>query len=147
MTRASFFIPPMDSMWRMLAGWPIPLAIAKAWRNETFMKGIHRDISIDGWKKATGDNTGDGSEWVKRYHAWVDAKLAKGGLLIPQDTVIRINRIHMGQSDDKTSVEILASPEPNYCPKKAGGTAKGRLRLFVTVEQLNTFPDVEVHHE
>lgn len=143
------FVPTLGSLWRMRAGWPIPVDIIKSHRNQTFVKGIHRPMAVSDWKKATGASTerkpGEAwpSDWVKRYNEWADALIAEGGFLIPENTIIRMNRIHMGESDDKTSIELMQSPEPRFCPKKAGGAAKGRLRLFIPVEVLNTFPELE----
>lgn len=139
-------IPELESCWLMKAPWSMPETVLQGYRNEGFLKAVGFSAGVDDWRKATGDNTGV-SGWAGRYHEWRKNSIAKIDLLVPEGTIFRVNRIHLGQSDDKTSVEFLSSPRLSLLPRKRGGNARGKLRLFLPVEVLNTFPEVESFDE
>jgi hypothetical protein len=58
---------------------------------------------------------------------------------VPAGTVVRFDRYHLGKSEQRVTVSLIASPNPLLTPKKNGGKGSGHdLKFDVPVADLNT---------
>ena len=142
------FAPPLDTMWRFLDDWTSPPAFMERRDNFETLHG-EKGYMIPEWKKATGDNTDGESQgpngWVARMNAWQDEQRRLRG--VPQfvaGTIVVFDRYHISHSGDHAiTLRVLISPEPLLTPRKQGGKMKGAGRIYLKVDELNTFPELE----
>lgn len=137
-----FSIPSLDSEWLTLSDWTVAPEILGRYSNEAFAAGAGYRLTINDWRKDTGDSTGDGQAWVARFHEWKNEQL-KRQLIVPVRTRIKINRMHFGQSDDRASIQFIGSDNPFLTPRKHGGKGKGKLILMLTLAEFNSLPEME----
>lgn len=137
------FAPPLDTAWRLTADWTAPKALVDRYGNDEFVFNITGDLTIPAWEKETGDVTN--GPWTTRFHEWKASKeLAADPIRLPKGTVIVFDRYHISHSGDHAiTCRVLASPELRFVNKKNGGKGKGKMRFYLHVEELNTFPPVE----
>lgn len=137
------FVPPLNSQWKLLNPYQPADEILKNYSNETLTTGIGLDLTIRMW----GGNTNVSHiDWVPDYHHWVRETIAHDPIVFPTGTIFQFNRYHFSNSgSQEATLEIISSPKKRFSPKKAGGTAKGKLRLYLNLAQLNDFPEIEPH--
>lgn len=151
----NIFLPPLDSQWRFGADWtPTGEFLSSSYNEETLWGWSGRySGSIEAWKKATGDNTNDDAHapggWLDRLRTW-EAKFKEeyGTPEFVAGTIFQMERYHISRSgEDQITVKVLLSPDKRLTPKKQGGIMRGAGRLYFSLAQFNTLPDLEQVHD
>lgn len=137
------FAPPLDTSWRMEHFWNTPQSVIDRNDNGETIHG-EKGYQFDTFTADTGIPT-TGQDWVKAFHAWQKAKRVERG--IPEfvkGTVFTVERYHVSRSgEDQITLRVRASPEQRLHPKKQGGQMRGMGRLYLSIEEFNTLPDLE----
>lgn len=149
MTQRFIFIPPLDTVVKLLRDVPIRRTLLTDYDSE-IGPSMFPDVPLTAhqWlKHHHPKHTGAWSQAMRDDHdAYIKGKI--GTPVFPAGTVFVFDRYHVSHSGtEQITVRLLASPDPRLTPRKAGGTLKGKGRLYLTVKDLNTFGEVEILKE
>lgn len=150
-------IPPLDSQWRLLGDWPVPLTFLNRYDNVEMKKNFGVEIdNLDwpeyrnglgpnetyhayGWRQADPTRYDRCREWQQEQLRNMDSPPC-----LPKGTVIVFDRYHASHSGDHAiTVRVLTSPNLLITPKKMGGKGKGKMRCYFHISELNSMPEVE----
>ena len=143
-----FFVPPLDTAWRFTKDWAAPQSFLDRHDNQetlkgtTFMKQWAAYCKIEQYP---GYNTPGYADWLKNFNAWrEEQEQARGFPQFLSGTVVVFDRYHVSHSGDHAiTLRVLASPDPLLTPKKLKGKMTGAGRIYLKIDELNTFPPME----
>lgn len=141
---ARIFLPPLDTTWRLLADWKIPVALLNWYGNRQTLWAEEYNKQIDRWRKATGLTTSE-PDWIAKMQAWeANERELRGTPEFLAGTVFSMERYHVSRSgENQITIKLLASPCPLLNPRKLGGKLSGPGRFYLTLADFNTFPPLE----
>lgn len=137
------FLPPLDSKWRLLADWTPPPGVLSRHDNEETLFATSHHIRWEAYTKANPYNPSDAWNEAWRQYA-IDVKAAHGTPEFVSGTVFSMERYHASRSGhEQLTIKLLASPCPLLNPRKLGGRMRGAGRLYLTLQDINTMPELE----
>jgi hypothetical protein len=143
-------MPPIDSMWRLTADVPLRAGMLGGYHNEELRTNLGASARTADWSEyetVPGKPYAVSGFWDApgrrdRFKAW-EAEQFKG-LVLAKGTVLRFERYHVSRSgEEQITLMILVSPDQRINPKKMGGKAKGKGRVYLWVEDFNNLGELE----
>jgi hypothetical protein len=139
------FLPPLDSVWRLKADFQLTKSFVQTYDNEEFVGNLDVNTRFSTWP-TYANHTG---QWVwtdelrAEHDKWITDQITDKAV-IPVDSVVVFDRYHVSHSgENQITLRLLGSPDPRLRNKKNGGTGKGKMRFYVHLDDLNTFPELE----
>lgn len=139
---------PIDSMWRLTTDVPLRGAMVSSYYNAELRDNFGVKLEVSDWGERP-DGVGYGW-WDEdplrrdRYAKWQDDQLAAANIVFPKGTIIRMERYHVSRSgEEQITIMLIISPDPRICPKKMGGRAKGKGRVYLWVVDYNALGPLE----